>query len=154
MEKFKTIIIIALIGCMLYMCNHSVEVTEKVVVRTDTVTVTKIDTVFDTVPVEKIVERKVVDTMRIHTSDTVFIVDREQRVYENDKYKAYVSGYRPALDSIHIYNKTNTVYIETEKIIKQKPKRFGLGVQVGYGFTNARASPYVGVGIQYNIISF
>lgn len=154
MEKLKTIIIIALIGCMLYMCNHSGEITEKVVVKRDTVTVTKIDTVFDTVPVEKIVERKVIDTMRIHTSDTVFIVDREQRVFEGEQYKAYVSGYRPALDSIHIYNKINTVYIETEKVIKQRPKRFGLGVQVGYGFTNARASPYIGVGVQYNIISF
>ncbi|MGL5562521.1 MAG: DUF6808 domain-containing protein [Tannerellaceae bacterium] len=153
--KWQIVFFTFLIGCLLYTCSYSVKVNEKVVIKTDTITITKIDTVIDTVPVEKIVERKVIDTMRIHTSDTMYVViDREQRVFEGEQYRAYVSGYRPVLDSIHIYSKTNTVYVETERAIKQRPKRFGLGVQVGYGFAGARAAPYVGIGVHYNLLSF
>lgn len=36
----------------------------------------------------------------------------------------------------------------------KKPKRFGLGIQAGYGttVTNIKPAPYVGVGISYNLI--
>lgn len=39
---------------------------------------------------------------------------------------------------------------------KQKPKRFGLGLQVGAGYSpnNNQISPYVGVGISYNLLNF
>lgn len=34
-----------------------------------------------------------------------------------------------------------------------KPKKIGIGVQVGYGFSNSlKPSPYIGAGIQYSII--
>lgn len=43
--------------------------------------------------------------------------------------------------------------------IQEKPqKRFGIGISTGYGFTinqnNIQASPYVGIGLNYNLIQF
>lgn len=43
--------------------------------------------------------------------------------------------------------------------IQERPqKRFGIGIQVGYGFTlnqnNIQASPYIGIGINRNLIQF
>lgn len=76
-----------------------------------------------------------------------------QKVYEDSTYKAYVSGYKPSLDSIFVYPSKE---VQTIKI-KPKPKRWGIGVQVGYGLTlqpQPSLAPYVGVGISYNIFNF
>lgn len=35
-----------------------------------------------------------------------------------------------------------------------KQKRFGLGVNVGYGISKSGLSPYVGLGVNYNLINF
>lgn len=35
-----------------------------------------------------------------------------------------------------------------------KQKRFGLGVNVGYGISKSSLSPYIGLGINYNLLSF
>ncbi|WP_273372993.1 DUF6808 domain-containing protein [Alistipes megaguti] len=71
-----------------------------------------------------------------------------QKVYETDDYRAYVSGYQPSLDSLLFKQPTQIVRI------KEKPKRWGIGVQVGYGFTPQGAQPYIGVGISYNLFRF
>ncbi len=70
-----------------------------------------------------------------------------QQVYETDAYRAYVSGYRPSLDSIFIMNKT------TEVIVKKhaKANRFNIGVQAGYGLTPKGFQPYVGFGVSIKI---
>ena len=74
-----------------------------------------------------------------------------QKVYSEENYTAYVSGYQPSLDSLIINSPVQTVRI------KDKPKRWGIGVQVGYGVTigsTPKFAPYVGVGISYNILNF
>lgn len=70
-----------------------------------------------------------------------------QQVYETDSYKAYISGYRPSLDSIFIMNKM------TEVIVKKQAKanRFNIGVQAGYGLTPNGFQPYVGFGVSIKI---
>lgn len=35
-----------------------------------------------------------------------------------------------------------------------KQKRFGLGVNTGYGISNSGLSPYIGLGVNYNLINF
>lgn len=40
------------------------------------------------------------------------------------------------------------------KISKAKPKKFGIGVNVGYGFDGKVWKPVVGVGVNYNLIRF
>ena len=69
-----------------------------------------------------------------------------QKIYKDSLYTAYVSGYRAKLDSIEVYSKTRTVFVR-ERV---KRKRFGLGVQAGYGFSGNKLTPYVGVGVSYS----
>ena len=127
------------------------------IVSIDTIVVHSIDTLKDTL--YRTVEKKIIDTLHIHTSDTIFIVlNREQQVIEGSKFKAWISGVRPKLDSIETYNDIETRYIERVEYLSRKPKRWGVGIQVGYGATtnngNIRLSPYIGVGVSYNIIQF
>lgn len=84
------------------------------------------------------------DTIR----DTVFVyIPISQKVYRDSLYTAWVSGYSAKLDSIELYNRTQTIYIR-DKIRK---KRLGLGLQVGYGYPHGG---YVGVGISYNLFNW
>ncbi len=70
-----------------------------------------------------------------------------QQVYETDTYKAYVSGYRPSLDSIFIMNKMAEVIVKKQA----KTNRFNIGVQAGYGLTPKGFQPYVGFGVSIRI---
>lgn len=83
------------------------------------------------------------------------VVPITQNVYEDSTYTAYVSGYRASLDSLifrmprEVTTITNTHY--------QKPKRWSIGIQVGYGMTlkgTPQFAPYVGIGVSYNLFSF
>ncbi len=83
----------------------------------------------------------------------------EQKVYKDDDYTAYVSGVAPQLDSIQVFPKT--IYqdrlINTEKKVPypvKDTKRWGIGLSVGYGFSRCGASPFIGIGISYNIFKF
>lgn len=123
-------------------------------IRTETKikTTVKVDTLF--IPSPLISFRiKMKDTIRI--GDTV--VNREQAVYEDSLYRAWVSGYRPRLDSIEVYPRivTNTVTNDIYHTITVKDKRrWGLGLQIGYGGTVNRSSPYIGIGISYNLLQW
>ena len=91
--------------------------------------------------------RDTIITNRIDTvRDTVYL-PITQKIYKDSLYTAYVSGYRAKLDSIEVYSKTRTVFVRE----RAKRKRFGLGVQAGYGFSGNKVSPYVGVGVSCNL---
>ena len=89
------------------------------------------------------------DTIRI--GDTV--VYREQALYADSLYKAWVSGYRPRLDSIEVYPRTiyQTVTNDVYHTIVPKKKRWGLGVQAGYGYPGG---VYIGLGVNYNLFQW
>lgn len=129
----------------------------------------KVDTLFvyDTIFIEKPVIKKVetIDTLLlpVPTTDTLMLHDTvlihlpiEQRQYSDPRYTAWVSGYRPQLDSILIYKTTE--YITKEIKTVAKPKRWGIGLQAGYGVSlhNGQLfpSPYIGVGLSYSIINW
>ena len=71
------------------------------------------------------------------------------KVYQDSNYRAVVSGYRPSLDSLQIYRKTLIV----PKPYKTQP-RWSIGLTGGWGATKTGLSPFVGIGITYNLISF
>ena len=76
-----------------------------------------------------------------------------QKVYDDANYTAYVSGYNPSLDSLIFKMPREVVTIKEYS----KPKRWSVGVQVGYGVTlkgTPQFAPYVGVGVSYNLFSF
>lgn len=95
-----------------------------------------------------------VDTLRqcdtLRAVDTVEVsLPIVQKVYRDTNYTAWVSGYEARLDSITIANKIIT---KTTTVLKNRDKRFSLGVQTGFNVINKK--PYFGVGITYNIINF
>lgn len=100
-------------------------------------------------PVSEEAEPGPVITVDATCEDSVRVnVPITQKVYETEEYCAYVSGYQPSLDSLLFTHPTQVIRI------KEKPKRWGVGVQIGYGFTPQRAQPYIGVGISYNLFRF
>lgn len=74
------------------------------------------------------------------------IISRE---YNGEGYRAWVSGYNPMLDSIEVYSTTTTITPP-----KPRRKRWGIGVQAGYGLGRNGMQPYVGVGVSYNLVNF
>ena len=76
-----------------------------------------------------------------------------QKVYSDSTYTAYVSGYRPNLDSIFVRQKviTNTIN-ETRTIETKKFRRWNVGVigGYGYGFQSKTFEPFIGVGLTIN----
>ena len=76
-----------------------------------------------------------------------------QKRYEDSTYTAWVSGYKPRLDSIYVYPRHETITITNT--MRQKPRRWGLGVSAGYGYAPGKGMvPWVGVGVNYTLISF
>ena len=78
---------------------------------------------------------------------------RQEVTYKDSTYMAVVGGIEPYLKSIEIYPKTIYVNNNTTTTIKVR-SRFGLGVQAGYGLSRNGLQPYVGVGVQYNLIQW
>lgn len=72
--------------------------------------------------------------------------------YRGDGYRAWVSGYRTSLDSIMVYPCRETVTVTNTT--RQKPRRFGIGLNAGYGVTPHGLQPYIGIGIHCNLFSF
>lgn len=134
------------------------------VVRADTVTLVRVDTVVVEKPVPvRVVEKEPVyiqmtipkDTI-FEPGDTVFVpVPISQYQFRDSLYALDVSGYAVSLDRLEVYPRTiyQTVHTTTERMVKDK-KRWGLGLQAGYGynFGPRRFTPYVGVGVQYSIL--
>lgn len=65
-----------------------------------------------------------------------------QREYETPDYKAYVSGYKPALDSIKIYPQVKTV---TNTITKYKPPRWSLTIGPGGSYDGTKIVPSLNI---------
>lgn len=108
-------------------------------------------------PILREIHKVTHDTIKIVMNDTIvrrdtIYLEREQKVYEDEEYKAFVSGFQPRLDSIYVYPKT--IY-ETKVSTRKERRRFTYGMQVGMGIVMPfNSSPsfggYVGVGIGYN----
>lgn len=149
-------------------CGHA-----HVPTRIDTVVVR--DTIRDTVlvPVRRFITR--IDTVLLRVAgdaphradslcrtpaDTVRCVvpveiPIERKVYQTPDYRAVVEGFRPELAEMEIFR--NTLQI-TREAVPPKQRRWGIGVQAGYGIAvrdgKVGTVPYIGIGIQYDILTF
>lgn len=65
--------------------------------------------------------------------------------YVTDSYRAWVSGYKPSLDSVWVYPTTERIYI------REKARRWGIGISAGYGVGKDGLSPYVGAGVYWRV---
>lgn len=123
--------------------------TEIYVTKTDTVTVIRRDTVRYGYPVAYYWSYR--DTLFVH--DTILI--REEKVYKDSMYTAWVSGYQPKLDSIEVYPKTQTNYITnevTKTVAKTKKPHWVISAGGGIGY-NGKIEPYIGLSAGYVIWS-
>ena len=97
----------------------------------------------------------ITDTIAMVAPDSAnVVIPITQEVYEDSTYTAYVSGYKPSLDSIFIYPKTEVQTI-TNKV--NDKSRWSVSVHAGYGLTLTKQptfSPYIGIGISYNLYTF
>ena len=119
--------------------------------------VVKRDTLRLNLPILREIHKVTHDTIKIVMNDTIIrrdtiYLEREQRVYEDEDYKAFVSGFQPRLDSIYVYPKT--IY-ETKVSTRNEWRQFTYGVQLGVGVVMPfNSSPsfggYLGFGIGYN----
>lgn len=130
---------------------------ETVRFRTDTLTIVRIDTIRIEKPVPvRVVEHRT-DTITVrHKEDTVFVpVPIRAYHFRGDDYRLDATGYNVEIQKLEVYPKTVTRYIsnETVRTIRRK-NRFGIGISAGYGFSKEGFSPYAGIGIQYNIVTF
>ena len=68
-----------------------------------------------------------------------------QNVYQGINYTAYVSGFHQSLDSIEVRER-----VITNTIIKKR-SRWNVGISAGYACTPKGLTPFIGVGITYNL---
>ena len=124
----------------------------------EVIQVIKRDTLRLNTPILREIHKVTHDTIKIVLNDTIvrrdtIYLEREQRVYSDDEYTAFVSGYAPRLDSIFVYPKT--IY-ETRFATQNEWRRITFGLQVGVGgviplFSSSDPSlgAYIGVGIGF-----
>lgn len=149
MRKFPWILVVLLaIACVAAWFRPL----ELLPTKTKIQTVVKLDTVLISAPIAVFWRILPTDTIRI--GDTLLY--RKRVVYEDSLYRAVVSGYvDPRMDSMTVYPRTvyqtvtNDIYHPVA--IKPKKKRWGLGLQAGYGYPNGW---YVGGGISYSLFQW
>ena len=159
--RYSQIVLVGLLILSLifnfYLYNRKPETIEieKEVVRVE------YDTIHDTVPklikeqfvryihdTLNIIELITIDDTTTSTGNAVVEIPITQKEYSDDStYTAWVSGYKPNLDSINITRKT--VYIENT-VIQKKNDRFIIGPYIGAG----RNGFEFGLGITYKMLGF
>lgn len=110
--------------------------------HTDTLYLPKDTIIYEPVEVIKWKTRK--DTVRLALVDTLYKTDSvlvevpiEQKVYKDTNYTAYVSGFRPKLDSIRL---TQPTIVITTTVQEPAPK----GKKLGWGITAGPSVLYDG----------
>lgn len=166
-KKFVVVAtIVAAIGLMLAFmmgrCSAPMPELERTI---DTLTVVRIDTVRYTDVRHRDRWRVRTDTLvRLVGGDTLYVpIPIDKHIFTDDTtYRAEVSGYNVSLDRMEIFRRTvdRTVTIR-EAFKPPRARRWGLGVQIGYGATidlnnggRIAAAPYIGVGLSYNFLTF
>ena len=150
MKKLPWILVILLVvACVVAWFRPHEPLPAEIHTETKVNTVVKVDTLLISAPMAPLLVFQLTDTIRI--GDTVVL--REQAYYKDSLYRAWVSGYRPRLDSLQIFPRTvyQTVTNDIYHTITPKKKRLGLGLQVGYGYP---FGIYAGVGISYNLFQW
>ena len=153
MKRLPYIIIVLLvIACVASWFRPHEQPPAEIRTETKIQMVVKVDTVLISAPMAVFWRFVPDDTTRV--GDT--LLQRRQVVYADSSYRAVVSGYLdPRLDSMEVFPRT--VYqTETNDIyhpvtIKLKKKRWGLGLQVGYGYPGGF---YIGGGISYDLFQW
>ena len=154
------IAVAVLIGVLIGQQHPQKSLVEPIKEKVDTLLIFDTITLTKPVFVEKIqldsVYMPVTDTLWKH--DTLYVyLEREQIQWQDSLCRVYASGINPQVDSVTHFVQETIITREISVPVKVK-SRWGLGIQVGYGAgVNGKQvylTPYVGVGISYNILSW
>ena len=158
-EKVMTIlcVILLVMGIGVLWQNHRqktpVEPTE---IKVDTLVIR--DTIMQYKPI--FVDKIKVDSVLIPIKDTIVIrdsvyiyMDREKITWRDSLCEVYASGIMASVDSVRHFQEYKYITIETQIPVKVK-SHCGLGVNAGYGVGKEGLTPYIGVGISYNLLSW
>lgn len=152
MKRYVPYIVIAILTIALLWSvfrPHKSNTTEAIYhVDTITRTIVHVDTIRDTLT--RYLSERVIDTLYIDSMPTDGIkIPIMQRYYGTGDYEAWVSGYRPNLDSIHVFGKT-VVQTQDHYITQYvKPKGTSWFLTAGSMFINKDPAPYVGVNAMF-----
>lgn len=128
------------------------------IIRYDTLPpIVRIDTVRDTVLVPKYVYVKRFDTIRdTMDGNPIYLpVPISSYLFTDDStYRVEMEGYNVKARSMEVYPRTVTQTVIERVSVPAKQKRWGIGPQIGFGYNGMNWMPYVGVGVQYNLILF
>ena len=156
MKNLWIILLSVFVGVLLGMMltkRGGTQTEPEVKIERDTLIVTRIDTIVQVLPQAVKIIR---DTVKI--TDTILIAGQaffqEIKEYQDSTYYARISGINAYLEEIRVYPRTEYKYITTTEKVYEKPRKWGIGIQVGYGAGKNGIQPYVGVGIQYDLIRF
>lgn len=159
-----SLLILALLVVLLYR-DYTGSNVNKDIAEPDTLRVVVYDTIpyYKPIPKDSVVVRYITERLPVVDSsvdkvgssvDSVAVeIPITHKVYEDSNYTAWVSGYKPSLDSLRIYQQTQTITI----VERKKPKRWSVGVTAGYGITmqgSPQLEPFIGIGLTYNLWSF
>lgn len=125
---------------------------------------TKVDTLIvrDTIMQYKPIftDKIKVDSVLIPVKDTIVIrdsvyiyMDRDKITWRDSLCEVYASGIMPQVDSVRHFREYQYVTIETAIPVKDK-SHWGLGINAGYGVGQGGLTPYIGIGVSYNIFSW
>lgn len=119
--------------------------------------IVRIDTVRDTLLVPKYVQVERFDTIRdtVDGKPVYLPVPISSYLFTDDStYRIDMEGYHVKARSIEVYPRTITQTVIERIEVPGKPKRWGIGVSAGGAITLHGIQPYIGVGINYQLIAF
>lgn len=122
------------------------------IVKTDTLTITRVDTITIVKPQPyKVVVRDTVVVNSFQNTQDWKVLVQEVKEYKDSTYYAKISGINAYLEEIRVYPKTITQYVNTKEYIYIPPKKWSIGIQGGVGVTPKGLQPYIGFGVQRKI---
>lgn len=149
------IIVLCVILLLLNNCQPQKEkVIEKIkveyVIKHDTITIEK------PVPIVEYKYKTIKDTILVNNVPTIADIPIERKIYQDDNYRAVVSGYKPNLDTLNIYRKDSLIYTTIEREItkyRNDYSRNAIGVNIGAStiINNGKIEVVPAVSIGWNI---
>ena len=151
---------VATVGCLIaFMIGRwtSPETPVQILQHDTLLPIVRIDTVRDTLLVPKHVQVERFDTIRdtVDGKSVYLPVPISSYLFTDDStYRIDMEGYHVKARSIEVYPRTVTQTVIERIEVPGKPKRWGIGISAGGAITPHGIQPYIGVGINYQLIAF
>lgn len=138
----------AILGCLLGLaCGYNIHKqmydNAEVEMKHDTLTILRIDTIRE--HSVRYIEKRIIDSVYVDSSKSVIVPIEQQHYAKPNAYDAWVSGYRPSLDSIFVYPKTEERYISNTVTKTTRKYLYGLYLSVGFKAFGSDIKPSIGV---------